>query len=235
MYEATIRARLPEVRERLEAAHERSGGSAMVEIVAVTKGHPLKAVEAALDAGLTRCGENRVQELADKAAELGGRPGGERVSWHLIGHLQRNKVKMALPLFRLIHSIDSQRLARELSKEAEKAGVEVAGLVQVNTSGEEAKGGFGGPQALEAIAQVAALPSLRIRGLMTMAPLTEEEGVLRQTFRAARELFDACARQVSGFEAEHLSMGMSNDYELAVEEGSTMVRLGTALFGERPA
>lgn len=235
MYEARIRARLPEVRERLEAARARAGTGAAVRVVAVTKGHPLAAVEAALAAGLTDCGENRVQELTEKAAALAGGAAGARVSWHLIGHLQRNKVRAALPLFRLIHSIDSARLARELSKEAQKAGVEVDGLVQVNTSGEEAKGGFGGPGALEEIAALAALPSLRIRGLMTMAPLTEEEDVLRATFRGARELFDACARDVPGFEPEHLSMGMSNDYELAVEEGSTMVRLGTVLFGERPA
>lgn len=233
MTESEVARALEPIRERMERARERSGRAQPVELVAVTKGHGFEVVEAALAAGLTRLGENRVQELADKAARLEaeGRAGAAR--WHLIGHLQRNKVRQALPLFELIHSIDSHRLARELSKEAERAGREVAGLVQVNTSGEDAKSGFGYDEAVEAVARVVALPGVRVAGLMTMAPWTDDEDVLRRTFRRARELFDRCAAQLEGFDARHLSMGMSNDYEIAIEEGSTMVRLGTVLFGER--
>ena len=233
MYEARLRETLPRVQERIAQAVARSGRKTDVTLVAVTKGHPVGAVQAALALGHRDCGENRVQELEEKV----GLVGREAVRWHLIGHLQRNKVKLALPLFDLIHSIDSVRLAQELSKEAVKAGATVRGLAQVNVSGEETKGGFEGSDSLAAaiaeIAQVVELPGLEVVGLMTMAPLTDDEQVLRTTFRRARELFDRCGQELQSFEPRHLSMGMSNDFELAVEEGSTMVRLGTTLFGER--
>lgn len=190
-------------------------------------------MQAARSAGLLRCGENRVAELEEKVGVL-GRPA---VEWHLIGHLQRNKVRLALPLFDLIHSIDSERLAAELSAEAQRSGVTARGLIQVNASGEGTKGGFDALEELdvvvEQVARVSALPALEVLGLMTMAPFTDEEAVQRQTFRRARELFDRCGRELKDFQARHMSMGMSNDFEAAVEEGSTMVRLGTILFGER--
>ena len=190
-------------------------------------------VRAARTAGLQRCGENRVTELEEKVGEVGR----ASVEWHLIGHLQRNKVRRALPLFDLIHSIDSERLAQELSAEATRAGGTVRGLVQVNVSGEESKGGFNASDSVaalvEPIQRVADLAGLEVVGLMTMAPFTDEETVLRRTFSRARQLFEHCSRDVRGFEARYLSMGMSNDFEVAVEEGSTMVRLGTILFGER--
>ena len=227
-----VRATLESVRERIARARERGGRPDPVEIVAVTKTHGFDVIDAALAAGLRRLGENRVQELAEKVArfEADGRSGA--AEWHLIGHLQRNKVRQAVPLFDLIHSIDSERLAAELSKEGERVDREVVGLVQVNTSGEEAKHGFSYDEAVDAVGRIAALPRVRVAGLMTMAPFTDDERVLRTTFARARELFDRCA-SLDGFEPRHLSMGMSNDYELAVEEGSTMVRLGTVLFGER--
>jgi hypothetical protein len=228
MYGARVRESLPLVRERIARAQDRSGRREAVAIVAVTKGHPAEAVRAAVEAGLLDCGENRVAELAEKRAELG-----DLARWHLIGHLQRNKVRIALPLFRLLHSLDSIRLARELSKEAERAGALVRALVQVNASGEGTKGGFEVSAGPDAIAEVVAVPKLRIEGLMTMAPLTDDEGVLRATFRRTRALFDECARSVPGFAPRFLSMGMSNDFEVAVEEGSNLVRLGTILFGER--
>lgn len=227
-----LRAAVEAVRERIERARERAGRAERVELVAVTKGHGDDVVDAALAAGLTRLGENRVQELAEKRARLDSLGRGTEVEWHLIGHLQRNKVRQAVPLFELVHSIDSERLAAELSKEAERAGRVVTGLAQVNTSGEEAKSGFRYDEAVDAVGRLTQLPGVRLLGLMTMAPLTDDVRVLRETFARARELFDACAR-IDGFEARHLSMGMSNDYEVAVEEGSTMVRLGTVLFGER--
>ena len=227
-----LRATLESVRERIERARERAGRPDPVEIVAVTKTHGDDVIDAALAAGLRRLGENRVQELAEKVARLEAEGRAGQAEWHLVGHVQRNKVRQALPLFDLLHSIDSERLAGELSQEAERTGRDVVGLAQVNTSGEEAKHGFSYDEAVDAVGRIAALPRLRVVGLMTMAPFTDDERVLRTTFARARELFDRCA-VLDGFDARHLSMGMSNDYEVAIEEGSTMVRLGTVLFGER--
>lgn len=231
MYGERLKQNLPCVEERVARAQERSGRVDRMRLVAVTKGHPPEAVRAAVAAGLVDVGENRVQELAAKRAELEGEDA--RPVWHLIGHLQRNKARQAVQLFDYIHSIDSLRLARELSAEAQRAGIEVRGLVQVNVSGEASKGGFDADRAIDEIAQVAALPSLRCDGLMTMAPLTAEESVVRATFAGARRLLERCTRAGLGLRGAELSMGMSGDYEIAVEEGSTMLRLGTILFGER--
>lgn len=229
MYDARIRESLPGVQERIRQAQQRAGRKDAARLIAVTKGHPVDAVRAALAAGLQDCGENRVPELADKIETLGR----AAARWHLIGHLQRNKVRKAIELFDLVHSIDSLRLAREISAEAQRAGVTVRGLVQVNASGEESKGGIDVADdqepALDAIAQIAALPNLEIHGLMTMAPFVTDKKVLRTTFARTRNLLEACR----GLHGSELSMGMTNDFEIAVEEGSTMVRLGTILFGER--
>ncbi|HUG01094.1 MAG TPA: YggS family pyridoxal phosphate-dependent enzyme [Longimicrobiales bacterium] len=231
-YRARLRGALPEVRERIERARVRGGRASGVTLVAVTKGHPLEAALAVAAEGVWRCGENRVQELAEKVERAGLRAPDDTLEWHLIGHLQRNKARLALPLFSLIHSVDSLRLARALSEEAVRAGRTVEGLVQVNVSGEEAKGGIREGH-VEAVGRICELEAVRVRGLMTMAPLTDDYAWVRRTFRRAREVFDECAAGVEGFEARYLSMGMSLDYELAVEEGSTMVRLGTVLLGER--
>jgi pyridoxal phosphate enzyme (YggS family) len=233
MDEGWLREQLALVMDRIERARLRAGRSESIELVAVTKGHPASTVRAASAVGLGRCGENRVDELERKVGEVGR----DAVEWHLIGHLQRNKARRALPLFDLIHSIDSPRLAQELSKEGVRQGLTVRGLIQVNVSGEVSKGGFNalsdpGP-VIDQVAAVSALPALDVLGLMTMAPLTDDESVLRRTFGRARELFDRCGREIGGFRARHLSMGMTNDFEVAVEEGSTMLRLGTILFGER--
>jgi PLP dependent protein len=226
-----LRARLGGVRERIAAALERSGRATdAVTIVAVTKTYPAAAVLEARAAGLSDVGENRVQELAEKVEAVGR----NAVTWHLIGHLQRNKARRALPTFDLLHSLDSDRLARELSESAVAAGTTVRALVQVNASGEDTKSGFAPEEVVDAVGGICALPGLRVEGLMTMAPLTDDEGVIRRTFAATRAARDEAVRQIPGFGGEHLSMGMSNDYEVAVEEGSTMVRLGTVLFGARP-
>lgn len=234
LYEQRLRESVPVVRERIGAALARSDRDQEVRIIAVTKGHSAAAIRAAVAAGLQDCGENRVAELADKIDELGR----DAADWHLIGHLQRNKVRQSVPLFDLIHSIDSLRLAQELSQEAERTQTRIRGLVQVNASGEEAKSGIdissSSEPGIEAVQQISELPGLQIEGVMTMAPFVEEESVLRKTFARTRELLDACARKITGFNAREVSMGMSNDFDIAVEEGSTMVRLGTILFGERP-
>jgi PLP dependent protein len=230
MYQERLRTALPRVQERMAAALARAGRTDTVRLVAVTKGHPAAAVDAAWEAGIRTVGENRVQELSEKRGEVAP---GTAVEWHLIGHLQRNKVRQVLPFFDLVHSVDSLRLARTLSGEAERAGRPVRALVQVNTSGEASKGGFAGPGAVEQIAEVVALPNLVVEGLMTMAPFTDDAGVIREAFRRTRELLERCEAAAIGLAGRELSMGMSGDYEIAIEEGSTMIRLGTVLFGER--
>jgi pyridoxal phosphate enzyme (YggS family) len=223
-----LRARVAEVRERIEAARARAGRADAVTLVAVTKTHPADVVRAAIEAGVADVGENRVQEMDDKVAQIGR----GAVRWHLIGHLQRNKAAPAVALADLVHSLDSVRLAEALSAEAVKAGTEVRALVQVNTSGEESKFGLAADEAIDAVARMAALPGLRLEGMMTMAPFTDDEAVIRRTFAGARRLCEDAARQVPGL-GTRLSMGMSNDFEAAVEEGSTLVRVGSTLFGER--
>lgn len=231
MYLERLQRALPEVRERIARACQRAGRSdpEAVTVVAVTKGHPADALRAAQQAGLRIIGENRVQEARAKWEQVGDLG----LTWHMVGHLQRNKVHHALRMFELIQSLDSMRLAEAIDREAAKSAQPARVLVQVNASGEESKHGFSVDGGLEAVRRICGLPNLRVVGLMTMAPLTGDEQILRATFRRTRELFEMCRDGIEEFEADHLSMGMSNDYEIAVEEGSTMVRLGTVLFGER--
>ena len=225
-----IEGRIEAAHARIERARERGGRAADVRLVVVTKTFPPEAVQAVLDAGVRDVGENRVQELEEKVEALGR----EAATWHFVGRLQRRKAKTLAPLADLVHSVDSLRLAERLSRDAgELLERPLPVLVQVNTSGEDAKAGVAGAGALEEIAAIAELPSLQVQGLMTMAPFTDEEPVLRRTFRGAAELFDRVGSEIDGFDARHLSMGMSNDFEIAVEEGSTMVRLGTVILGER--
>ena len=230
VYCRAIRERLPRVLDQVAAAAERAGRDPdSVRIVAVTKGHPLDMVAAAVEAGLHDLGENRVEELDRKHPAF---PDGD-VRWHMIGHVQRRKAGRAARLASLVHSVDSVRLAEKLSRIGEADGRRVPVLVQVNASGEAAKGGFPDADALDGVRAVAGLAGLRVLGLMTMAPFTADEAALRSTFRRTRALMEA-AGAIPGVEGRELSMGMSNDYAVAVEEGSTMVRLGTTLFGERP-
>lgn len=229
MYATRLQEALPRVRDAInEAAVSVDRDPAEVTLVAVTKGHPLEAVEAALEAGLVDLGENRTGELESKA----GRISREGVRWHMVGHVQRRKAPRVMAVADLVHSVDSVRLTERFSRVADEAGQDVDVLFQVNTSGEEAKYGFAPGDARARIPELAQLPRIRARGLMTMAPLTDDESVLRTTFRRLRELSDVLRDEVAGFGPE-LSMGMTNDLRIAVEEGSTMVRLGTALFGER--
>jgi len=220
-------ARVGEIRERIAAAVARGGHGQSVTLVAVTKMHGPEAVHAAWAAGVHDVGENKVQEALGKLAEVD-----VPVRWHLIGHLQRNKAK-ALEHFALLHSLDSARLADAVHQVGVARERAVEALVQVNVAGETTKGGFA-PDALRAEAErLTSLVGVRVRGVMTMAPFTSDERVLRAAFSGARE-----ARQVlleAGHPAVELSMGMSNDYEIAVEEGATLVRLGTVLFGARAA
>ena len=231
MYARIIGERLPRVQERLILAARRAGRSPeSVRLVAVTKGHPPGAVDAVLKAGLRDIGENRVEELEQKFPIFEGRG----AIWHMIGHLQSRKAARAAALADLIHSVDSVRLAQRLDRTLAEGEAPIDVLIQVNTSGEATKGGLPAEEALDGIGRIAELDRVNPIGLMTMAPFTADEKTIRSTFRSLRRLGDE-ARSISGFEARELSMGMSNDFEIAVEEGSTMVRLGTALLGERQA
>lgn len=222
-----VQEAVAEVRTRIGDACARGGHGQHVTLVAVTKTHGPEAVEAAYAAGVTDVGENRVQEAEGKMA-LVALP----VRWHLIGHLQRNKARNALR-FSLFHGLDSERLAVALHEEAIKGSTTLDVLVQVNVSGEDSKSGIA-PGDVPAFAdRLHQLSGLRVRGVMTMAPFDAEERVLRAVFAGARAARDQV--RAAGHAAEWLSMGMSGDYEIAVEEGATHVRLGTVLFGSRAA
>ena len=218
-------ARVAEVRDRVAAAVARGGHAQQATIVAVTKTHGADAVRAAWDAGLADVGENRIQEATSKMSEVA-----LPVRWHLIGHLQRNKVK-SLDGFSLVHSIDSARLADAVSEHGVARGRPVDVLVQVNVVSEETKGGFTLAELPAEAERFAGRKGLRVLGVMTMAPLAADEVTLRRVFAGARSARELLAD--AGLPAHELSMGMSNDYEVAVEEGATMVRLGTILFGAR--
>lgn len=201
-----------------------------VRLVAVTKGHPPEAARAALSAGLQDLGENRLEEL-DKKIDALGRAG---LRWHMIGTVQSRKARAAVDLADLIHSVDSVKLAERLAKAAAAAGREdpLSILVQVNTSGEAAKQGLALAEAEDAVLEIAEMTGLTVEGFMTMAPLTDDTKVVGATFARLRELRDRVRARTQRV-GEQLSMGMSNDLAVAVREGSTMVRIGTALFGER--
>jgi PLP dependent protein len=218
--------RVAEVRARIAAAVARGGHGQAVTLVAVTKTHGPEAVRAAYAAGLTDVGENKVQEALAKQEATADVP----VRWHLIGHLQRNKVK-ALAHFALCHAVDSPRLADAIDAWAQSAGTPMPVLLQVNVVGEASKGGFAPADVAAEAERWRGLPGLRVDGVMTMAPFDADEATLRRCFAGARAARDHL--RAAGHPATALSMGMSQDYELAVEEGATLVRLGTTLFGAR--
>lgn len=217
---ATIAERIAHVRERVQGAAERAGRSpADVTIVAVSKSVTPQAIEEAATAGIAHLGESRVQEAAAKIPGLRELS----VTWHLVGHLQTNKAKTALELFDIIHSVDSLHLAEVLSQRAQRP---LPVFLEVNVTGEASKLGFP-PEDVAAAAQaVARLPRLDLRGLMTVAPWTRDPEAVRPVFRQLRRLRDAISLR-------ELSIGMSDDFEVAIEEGATLVRIGRAIFGER--
>ena len=217
--------RVAEVRARIQAAVARGSLGQRVTIVAVTKTHGPEAARAAYEAGLHDVGENKVQEALKKMTAVD-----VPVRWHLIGHLQRNKIK-ALEQFVLLHSLDSARLADAVCEFGIARGRAIDALIELNLSGEDSKGGFTLSELLPEAERLVSLSGIRIRGVMTMASFTATESELHRTFAEARAARDTLVE--AGHPAEELSMGMSNDYEIAVEEGATMVRLGTTLFGAR--
>ncbi|MBZ0157601.1 MAG: YggS family pyridoxal phosphate-dependent enzyme [Alphaproteobacteria bacterium] len=222
---------LSAIRRKMDAAAVRAGRRPEeVTLVAVTKTVGVAMVREAFRAGLRIFGENRVQEAREKAGQLPEEeyPG---IRWHLIGHLQKNKVKQAVQLFDLIHSVDSPGLAEELHRQAERTGKMQRVLVQVKLSPEETKHGAAEQDLLPLLGRVRQLGALKVEGLMTMPPFFDDPEKARPYFRKLRELRDRAEKE--GFRLPELSMGMSDDFEVAIEEGATLVRIGTALFGER--
>lgn len=218
----TIAENLARVHERVAAACRRADRSPEeVTLVGVSKGFPVEAAAQAYAAGLRDLGENRVQEAAGKIEALAAL--GIQPRWHLVGHLQTNKAKTAVGLFAIIHSVDSVRLAQTLSRRAREP---VPILLEVNVAQETSKFGFAPQEVGSALPAIAALPNLDVRGLMTVAPLTDEPETVRPIFRRLRDLRDALGLR-------ELSMGMTDDFEVAIEEGATVVRIGRAIFGPR--
>ena len=200
-----------------------------ITLLAVTKTVSIDLIQIAVDTGIRDIGENRVQEARMKFSEL-ARP----VNWHLIGHLQTNKVKHAIPLFDLIHSVDRMDLVDEIQKRARTLNKIQRVLVQVNTSGEESKSGCQPEEAEDLVKSVSQFENLQIEGLMTIGPLSGDRDKIRSSFKCLNEIFKKIKNShIPNVTMKHLSMGMSQDYELAIEEGSTLIRVGTAIFGQR--
>lgn len=222
-----IAERILRVRERIAGAAARAGRSADdVTLVAVSKTFPPAVVRAAMEAGLTIFGENRAQELAQKAAALGG-----SARWHFVGHLQTNKVRQVVGVAELIHSVDRYGVAEAIDARARRIGAVQRVLIEVNVSGESTKLGVEPERTLALARDVGALANVRLSGLMTMAPLVEDAEGTRPFFATLKELGTSLAAEFP--EATHLSMGMTGDLEVAVEEGATIVRVGEAVFGKR--
>jgi PLP dependent protein len=225
----SLESNLESIRQRIAAACGRAGRDpAEVTLLAVAKGQPPEAIREAAELGLEFFGENRVQEAK---AKINLCPG--RLRWHMIGHLQTNKCRDAVHLFEMIQSVDKLEVARELNKWAERQAKTMPVLVEVNAAGESSKFGYRREQLLAELPELNALPKLEIHGLMTIAPWTADPEKVRPVFRQLRELKQECEESL-GAPLAHLSMGMSGDFEVAVEEGATLVRIGTALFGPRP-
>ena len=223
-----LAANVQSIQQRIEAACARAGRApSSVTLVAVSKSQPPEAVAAAAAAGLTLFGENKVQEAKAKIPLCPG-----RLRWHMIGHLQTNKCRDAVDLFEMVQSVDSLRVAEELNKRAEQAAKRLPILLEVNAVGEASKFGCPPEQLLAELGSINALPRLEIQGLMTVPPWKPDPEDVRPVFRQMRELKERC-EQLLGAPLPHLSMGMTGDFEVAIEEGATMVRIGTAIFGAR--
>lgn len=226
---------LKKVRERIYNTAVRSGRDPQeIRLVAVTKTIDMEGISEAINAGVTILGENRVQEAQKKVISYELRVMGSKVEWHLIGHLQRNKAKYAVRLFDLIHTIDSVALAEEVNKQAQKIGKVQRVLIEVKLSSEEAKHGVTEKDLIQLVESIKGLDNLKLEGLMTMPPFFVESENTRPYFKRLRELRDRINElQIMSYELRELSMGMSHDFEIAIEEGATMVRIGTAIFGQR--
>jgi pyridoxal phosphate enzyme (YggS family) len=228
--ETDIAANVNKIKQRIAVAAARAGRDPYsIKLMAVTKTVPPERILKAIEAGVTLLGENYVQEAKDKIALLG-----DSAQWHMIGHLQTNKAKYAVKLFDCVHSVDRLELAQELDHRARLDGRKTDILVEVNVSGEQTKNGIPAIQALDLIKGISQLANLAVHGLMTMAPYTDNPENSRPYFKALRNLRNDILREgMASIQMEELSMGMTDDFEVAIEEGSTIVRIGRAIFGER--
>src|SRR5438046_3458031 len=227
---SSILDNLERVREQIAQAAAKAGRDLKdVELVAITKTHPAQKLREAVEAGQTLFGESRVQEARAKIPELSS-----TIRWHFVGHLQKNKVRQALPLFEMIHSVDSLALAQDINRIAEEEGLYPRVLIEVNVAGEGSKFGFPPDKLREQMEALLALPRLAIEGLMCIPPLVVEPKDSRKFFVQVRELRDSLEKEFS-VKLPRLSMGMTQDFAIGIDEGATLVRVGTAIFGERRA
>ena len=229
--ESTAKANIEKIRAIIAAAASRAGRKASdVRLMAVTKTVDDERIMEAIGAGVDIIGENYVQEAKRKIEKMG-----RSIEWHMIGYLQSNKAKYAVKLFDMIHSVDRAELARELNKRAAAQGSAMKILIEINVSGEKTKSGVPCDAALQLVRDISHLENLSVRGLMTMAPWFDDPEQARPYFASLRKLRDTInAEKIERVEMRELSMGMSGDYEVAVEEGATIVRIGRSIFGERP-
>ena len=218
------------LRKRIKKSCSKSGRDILdITLVGVTKTLPPDIIKKAVSAGIMDLGENKVQELLSKKEELP-----ENIRWHLIGHLQKNKVKYIAEFIYMIHSIDSFELALEIDKQAKKVKRQIPVLIQVNTSGEDSKFGTEPENTLRLTKEVSGLENIKVNGLMTIGAFFNDAEMVRPCFKNLKSIFDKIKRlDLKNVEMKHLSMGMTNDFEVAIEEGATIIRIGTALFGER--
>ena len=228
--EADITTNINKIKQRIAAAAARCNRAPdSIKLLAVTKTVPLPAIEQAIKAGITALGENYVQEAKEKIAVIG-----QRVSWHMIGHLQTNKAKYTVNLFDYIHSVDRLELAAEIDKRARLIGRKINILIEINVSGEKTKNGITTSETIELIKNVSMLESVSVKGLMTMAPYSTNPENSRPYFSELRNLRNKIISEgITNIQMEELSMGMTDDFEIAIEEGATIVRIGRAIFGQR--
>lgn len=225
-----IKENVAEVEARIQVACKRAGRRREeVTLIAVSKTKPVRDIYEVMETGIKDFGENKVQEMCDKM-EMIQQP----LNWHMIGHLQRNKVKYIVDKATLIHSVDSLRLAQQISQEAQKKSVESNILIEVNVAEEESKFGLSTAEVIQMVEEISKLPSVHIKGLMTVAPFTDNPEENRPYFRNLKQLaVDIAEKNIDNVTMSVLSMGMTGDYEVAIEEGATMVRVGTGIFGAR--
>lgn len=225
-----LKENLQQVEDRIAQACARAGRDrSEVTLIAVSKTKPVEMLQEVYDAGIRTFGENKVQEICEKYDKLPS-----DIKWHMIGHLQRNKVRQVIDKAALIHSVDSYRLAQEISVQAQKNNLQMPILIEVNIAQEESKFGISADETIQLVEEIAALPNLKIMGLMTIAPYVEDAEENRLYFRQIRQLsVDIKNKNIDNVSMDVLSMGMTGDYEVAIEEGATMVRVGTGIFGAR--
>lgn len=220
---------IADIKNRISEACQRSGrNSDDVQLIAVSKTLPVDVILEAYNSGLRIFGESRAQEVKEKTSDLP-----DDINWHFIGHLQTNKIKYVLPVCTLIHSVDSLHLAKAISDFCVKRDIPSSILLEINTSGEISKLGINSADAIEQYLEIRKLKNLNLKGLMTIAPYTNDENLIRQSFRLLKDIRDNLYKKIGSDQKLDLSMGMSQDYEIAIEEGSTMIRIGTAIFGPR--